>query len=355
MTKIKIALVSANPALGNKEANIEIMKRHVFESGADIIAFPETFLTGYGGRRVFCANAEDENGPSIQLLKEWAREKRCCIIFGAPLKHPDPKKRKAGILVNAGVMVQPSGEVNVQYKNHLPNFGPFSERRFFEPFDGTTVFDTPLGKVGIIICYDLFFPEVAKSLALKGADMLFNITCSPMLSKNFFEAVLPARAIENTCFVGFANIVGQQNKLEFWGGPQLYGPAGDLKIRGDYMTECRVEYAIDLKELQERRKLRPTLSDSRPFLFADISGFLKKRERVRRKKDKIRATKIKKSDSKPTVCDQVRESTHLCPQTSEFADSTQSQALRTRTAREQQLAYHAKTSGANEGQKGEES
>jgi hypothetical protein len=116
----------------------------------------------------------------------------------------------------------------------------------------------------------LFFPELLKGMALKGADIIVCISASPSISKEHFEQVLPARAIENTVFMAYANLVGTQENLVFWGGSQAYSPKGDFIERAAYNKEDVVTIDVDFDLISEARAGRPTLRDTRAELFADL-------------------------------------------------------------------------------------
>ncbi len=118
------------------------------------------------------------------------------------------------------------------------------------------------GTIGVHICYDLYFPELQKRQVLEGADVLVNISASPSTSRRFFEALLPARAIENACFSLYSNNVGSQDGLVFWGGCQAYGPrAESLGVLEEY-EEGVLRVELDLDALQPAREFRPTLRDT---------------------------------------------------------------------------------------------
>jgi len=268
---MKLCIANIKPSVGNKKKNLKKIESMVLEENADMYVFGEMALTGYTCRDEFRDMAEDIDGPSINAVKKIAGEKDCYIIFGMPLKE------REGVISNASIMVHPDGKVNAYRKSFLANFGPFEERFYFSRGKEMPVFETRYGKVGMCICYDVFFPELVKGLVLKGADMIVCISASPTTTREFFEKVLPARAIENTAFIAYSNIVGTQENIVFWGGGQVYGPKGNLIARGKYLKEGVIIAEVDFRDIEEARASRPTLRDTRVEIFSEISRVFRER------------------------------------------------------------------------------
>lgn len=266
---MQLSLVNIHPAVGNKKKNLKKMRKTLDDLEADMTVFPELTATGYTCRDEFRDLAEPLDGPTVQAVQEMAADHDTSIVYGMPLEE------RAGLIHNASLMVHPEGEVQAYRKMFLPTFGPFEERFFFTPGGELPVYDTPYGRIGMCICYDLFFPEVLKGMALKGADVIVCISASPSISREYFEQVLPARAIEDTVFMAYANLVGTQENLVFWGGSQLYSPKGDLLGRAAYNEEDTVTIDVDLDLISEARAARPTLRDTRTELFADLHHIAK--------------------------------------------------------------------------------
>ncbi len=273
---MKIALISARPKLADKESNLKTMENYIKKTKADFYVFGELFLSGYNCKDELRDLAETINGPSIERIKKIAREKKCYIVFGMPLEDENIK----GLIYNAAILIHPDGKVDNYNKWFLVTFGPFEEKIFFDEGEELNVFETKYGKIGLPICYDLFFPEISKSLALQGADILIYISASPSTTRKYFEAMLPARALENTTFVVYVNLVGTQEDLMLWGGSQIYDPLGNLLVKAPYFKESIVTYDIDLKQIKNARANRPVIRDIRPEIYQDlynISRFHKKK------------------------------------------------------------------------------
>lgn len=269
---MKVCIVSGKPKIGGKKKNLERIEKFIIQEKADMYIFGELFLTGYICRDDIRDMAEDIEGPSVERLKKMAKEHDCYIICGVPLKGRD------GIIFNAAMLFHPEEQVDVYRKAFLANFGPFEERFYFAPGADIPVFHTRYGKVGLCICFDIFFPELVKGLVLQGADLIVCISASPSVTREFFEKVLPARAIENTVFMAYSNLVGNQEHLVFWGGGQVHSPTGELIARGEYLKEGCVVADIDFSCLEHVRVSRPTIRDTRPDIFLDLFRITKNRD-----------------------------------------------------------------------------
>ena len=261
-----MAIISARPKIADKKSNLEIMENYIKKIKADFYVFGELFLSGYRCKDEFRNLAETINAPSVNHIKKIAEEKKCYIVFGMPLRDNKIK----GLIHNAAILVHPNGKVDHYNKWFLPTFGPFEEKIFFDEGEEINVFKTKFGKVGLLICYDIFFPEITKALSLQGADILICISASPSTTRKYFETLIPARAIENTAFVIYVNLVGTQEDLVLWGGSQIYDPLGKLLIRAPYFKESIVTYEIDLDHLKTVRANRPVIRDIRPEIYQDL-------------------------------------------------------------------------------------
>jgi predicted amidohydrolase len=242
------------------------MEKYINKIKADIYIFGEYFLSGDRCKDEFRDLAEPLNGQSIQFLKKIAKNKHCYIIFGMPTKDD----KIDGLIYNTAVLLHPNGTVDAYKKWFLPNAGPFEEKIFFDQGEELPIFNTTFGKIGLLICYDLNFPELAKALTLQGAELLICISASPSTTRRYFETLLPARALENTVFVAYVNLAGNQEDLIYWAGSQVYDPLGNLIIKAPYFTESIITCDINLKQLEPARARRPVLRDIRPEIYQDL-------------------------------------------------------------------------------------
>jgi predicted amidohydrolase len=267
---VKMNLVQLAPEIGDKESNLKKMAEAVKNAKSDIVVFGELFLTGYMCRDNLPKLAETLDGPSVKKVIGIAKEHDAHIVFGMP----ERDTKVAGQVYNSAVLVCPDERVERYRKLHLANFGPFEEHLYFTRGMELPVFDTKLGKIGMLICFDCFFPEVSKIYALKGADILVCISASPSATRIFFEKIIVARALENTIFFTYTNLVGTELNMVFWGGNTIIGPRGDEKAKGEYFKEGQVNCEIDLKELNVAREYRPTIRETRLELFNELKNLL---------------------------------------------------------------------------------
>jgi len=268
---MKVMAVNMEPKVGNKKKNIKKMKQFIDKEEADLYVFGELSLTGYMCKDELFKFAESLEGQSIQELKEIAQQKDAYIIFGMPVEERD------GIISNASILLKPDG-IGAYKKIYLANFGPFEEKLYFKEGNSISVFKTKFGNVGLCICYDIFFPEITKAIALKGADYIVCISASPSTSRNYFEKVFSARAIETTSFLIYSNIVGEEENLVFWGGSQIYDPFGNLMARAEYFKEDYIIQDLDPALIKDARIARPTLRDTKPDVFIDAYNIAKGKE-----------------------------------------------------------------------------
>ena len=270
---MKVALAQLAPALQDKEKNLKKLGAAVAAAGADLLLAGELYLTGYMARDDFARLAEPMDGPAVQAVQTMAREHGTHVVFGMP-------EREAGTrrLFNSSVLVTPDGRVIPYRKIYPANFGPFEEGLYFGRGSELVLADTKLGKIGLLICYDTFFPELAKAYALRGADLLAIISASPATSKAFFDRILPARAIENAMPVLYTNLVGTELNVVFQGGTQAIGPRGEDLGKAKDFEESTVLANLDLRDIQTARAFRPTLRDTRPEMWAEVAPDVPVRE-----------------------------------------------------------------------------
>ncbi len=256
MQPTRIALHAASSMLGNVEANVATAAKAVARKDADLVVFPEMFLSGYNIgddiQRLALRLDDDRLEP---LINACAKAKVHAVVGG-------PRTSRKGVTHNSAFLITSSGAVTAYDKRCPPNFTTFEEGKYFTPGTASPVWETEIGNIGVGICYDLYFPEFTKRQALDGADLLLNISASPTTSRRFFELLLQARAVENACFAAYSNVVGAQDGIVFWGGAQAIDPRGQIIGRVNPLKEGRVVVKLDWDDLTPAREFRPTLRDT---------------------------------------------------------------------------------------------
>jgi len=266
---LKIALAQISCKRADKVSNIEKMKAYAEKAnkeGAQLVIFPELSLTDYLVRDLIYELAEPIPGPSVEKMAEIAKENQVYIVFGMP----EVSQRAESVIYNTAVLVGPEGYIGKYRKMHLPTHSVFEEKRYFRQGYETPVFETKIGRIGLMICYDVFFPEVSRALRLNGAQLIVCISASPAVRRKFFEILTAARAIENNVFLAYVNLVGIEEGLQFWGGSRIIGPNGSIIVKAKYDEEDFTIGEIDFKDIKHIAAFVPTIRDLRPELYEEL-------------------------------------------------------------------------------------
>ena len=262
----KIALAQIKSVVGAKKENLKKIEKYIAQAAerdVDLIIFPELAITGYVMKDLVYILAEEIPGSSTERIGLLAQEYGMYIVAGMP-----EKDSKTKLLYNSAVLIGPEGVVGIHRKKHLPTYGLFEEGRYFRPWMGDVqVFSTKLGNIGILICFDVFFPELSRILTLKDAHLIIVISAAPDISQKFFKTFIHARALENTVYVAYVNTVGFYEGIGFFGGSHLRGPLGQLLANAKLYEEDLVITEINFSELDYARSIRPILKD---FCYDDV-------------------------------------------------------------------------------------
>ncbi|MGB3906878.1 MAG: nitrilase-related carbon-nitrogen hydrolase [Methanomethylovorans sp.] len=229
-------------------------------SGADIIVFPEVFSTG------FCYEglsdlAEEDPYPTILRFLEFSKRTRCAVI-GSIIEVQFHKN--VPVYYNLGFCVEHGKLAGVYRKCH-----PFKqEQNYFAA--GNSIHPISLErygvKIGLEICYELRFPEVARKLVLEGADLLVTVAQFPHSREHVWRTLALARSIENQIPHIACNLVGSSSTSSFFGGSVIIGAAGDVLAEADD-KECTIMHSIDTANTDKVRSYIPVLSDRRADLY----------------------------------------------------------------------------------------
>lgn len=243
------------------------MKR-LKDEGVDLVVFPEAFLTGYCVSSLTDAQkiAIPDDHEAILRLFAGAKQFGLHIAFGyAALRE--------GKLFNSAILACPDGTVHRYDKTHLPELG---YDKFVEDGADLPVFETALGRIGILICFDLRPPEAARCLALKGADLILLPTNWPNGAQISAEHFTVVRAAENRVFLAACNRVGHENGFDFIGLSRIVSPGGMVRAQAGSGEETLVA-DLDLEEARLKRitvipgQYEMTVFDSRrPELYSSL-------------------------------------------------------------------------------------
>ncbi|MBM7570104.1 carbon-nitrogen hydrolase family protein [Aquibacillus albus] len=240
---MNISLAQFSPKLKDKEMNLETIKSQMEvakKQYTNLIVFPEMSLTGYLLKDSVTEYAEDTNGPSLRRVKEYCRDIGIDTIISFP------EKDGKNYYITA-IYIDSNGEILGKYrKTHLFD----TESNYFTPGNDYPVFDTKWGKVGIMICYDLEFPEVARLLRLKGADIIFIPTANMKPYEKYQEIYLKSRAMENEIPIAICNRIGQEEELEFFGQSMVVDHEGEEYVHLNE-TECLLTCEISLSNKRD--------------------------------------------------------------------------------------------------------
>ncbi len=251
------------------------------KKGAQIICLQELFRSRYFPQSEDAENfklAEPIPGPTTEALSRLAKKKKI-VIIGSLFE-----ERSAGIYHNTAVIIGADGSVLGKYrKMHIPDDPCFYEKFYFTPGDlGFLSFDAEVAKVGVLICWDQWFPEAARLTSLSGAEILFYPTAIGWLSKeqpdvakaqrNAWELVQRGHAVANGIYVAVANRVRREGKLKFWGSSFVAGPFGEIVARARTEREEILIARCDLDKIAEARQSWPFLRDRRIDAYGALTA-----------------------------------------------------------------------------------
>lgn len=247
MTELLIAAVSEHP-------------------DTDLVVFPELATSGYQCGDNFKQMAEvlDGNSVSVKQMGKLAKQTNTHIIFGLPERDP----KNPDILYNSQVFLDNHGNIIGQYRKvHLFD----TEKKVFTPGNEFKVFDSSIGRIGLFICYDAFFPEAARILALQNVDLLVNSTNWESPYSYDMDMVMSARALENTTYLACCNRIGTDTTLSFFGHSRILNPLGQVisDIKGE--TEGYTYASLDYEKAKKMKNEYYTmLTERRPELYIQL-------------------------------------------------------------------------------------
>ncbi|MFX0202830.1 MAG: carbon-nitrogen hydrolase family protein [Candidatus Hodarchaeota archaeon] len=258
---MKVALAQLDCIQGNPTSNLNRaipMMKAAQQADCDLIVFPEMFLTGFISKDQLLELAEPLDGPSILKLCTLAKNHDLGIIMGLPEMDPRTKK-----VYNTALAIEPDGTVAGFHRKVHP-FGRESELHAtgttFEPFQFLN------HKIGLVICFDTEFPESARLLALKGAEVVFAPTANMKPYERVQSVFVRARALENHIFYAICNRVGSDNIFTYFGESTVADPFGNLLCRAGNSEE--IVYAeLDFSLISKSKQTYDYLKERRPDAY----------------------------------------------------------------------------------------
>ncbi|MFG2787881.1 carbon-nitrogen hydrolase family protein [Streptomyces sp. NPDC048419] len=261
---MRTALLQSSGRPGSVAENLKVLDAaagRAAAGGAALLAAPEMFLTGYAIGDGIARLAEPADGDSAEAIAEIAARHGLAIAYGYP-------ERDGGTVFNSAQLISAAGDRLANYrKTHL--FGCF-EREHFTPGEQPVV-QAELGglTVGLMICYDVEFPENVRAHALAGTDLLVVPTAQMHPFQFVAESMIPVRAFENQMYVAYVNRVGQEGEFDFVGLSALAGPDGIARTRAG-RGEDLVLADADPVFLAASREANPYLKDRRPGQYGSL-------------------------------------------------------------------------------------
>ena len=286
-TKIKLGLVQT-ACTADVAANVlhtEKLIRDAAKRGANIVCLQELFRSEYfcqAEKHDYFALAETIPGPTTQRFGKLAGELGIVLIL------PIFERRAAGLYHNSAVIFDADGsQAGVYRKMHIPDDPQFMEKFYFTPGDlGFRAWDTKFGRIGVLICWDQWYPEGARLTAMNGAQILFYPTAIGWLpsekaahgEKQYasWEVIQRSHAVANGCYVASVNRIGYETPegepgIEFWGRSFVADPSGTLIAQASTEKEETLVVEIDLAAVEEQRQVWPFLRDRRIDAYGDIT------------------------------------------------------------------------------------
>ncbi len=265
-THFKIGIAQISPRLGDVAANLALYEQAIARAkneNVELLIFPELSLTGYYLRDMVATVALRQDAPEFIQLRELSKSVAC--LAGLVEESPDFCFYNSAVYLSAGDVR------HVHRKVYLPTYGMFDEQRYFARGDSVRAFDTPYGRAAALVCEDMWHPSTVYIAALDRALMLICPSSSPLRgiadkrqqdeNARYWEAMNRVYAETFGVFVIYANRVGFEDGVGFWGGSEVINPFGQCIAKGRYYEEDFVTADISLDAVRRKRVAAPLLRD----------------------------------------------------------------------------------------------
>jgi NAD+ synthase (glutamine-hydrolysing) len=266
MRKVRVSLLQLSTKLGKIEENYEKILNGIeysLKEKAEIIVTPELATIGYGSGDIYLDKVR-ENLEVLEKIKKKVKD--FYLILG--YMEEDSK----GFFYNSAALIY-NGEIIGNYRKvQLVNYRLFDEKRYFKAGNRMPVFKTKFGKIGILICEDVWFPEPPRAMALRGAEVLFVIGASPFERKKdeIWINYLKQRVYDNILPVCFCNQAGSQEGIVYMGFSMYLNARGEIVCKGKLIEEDIVIFDLDLDEYKRIRRRDIRLREVRKEVIEDL-------------------------------------------------------------------------------------
>jgi N-carbamoylputrescine amidase len=270
-SRLTVGLAQSDCRLGDVEANVEIHLAWIERARqreVDLLVFPELSLTGYRLLHLTPRVALAANAAALGRLAAAAGPMAVVVGF--------VEEDHLGALYNSAALLRHGHPTFVHRKLYLPTYGIFQEQRFLAAGRRLELAPLPWGRAGVLICEDMWHPELARRLALGGTKLLLVPSAAPGRigggevpeSAESWEVLTRSTALLNTCWVVYCNRVGWEEGSFYTGGSHIVRPGGELAERAPFLEEHLLIAELDLRDADRLRWKLPLLADDRN----DVAG-----------------------------------------------------------------------------------
>ena len=265
-TTFTVGVAQIDCRLGDVEANLAAYERELREAkgrGIDLLIFPELSLTGYFLKDMVSTVALEPRSPELRRLRELSRD---TIAFVAGLVEETPEYR----FFNAAMLFDRGELVHVHRKVYLPTYGLFDELRYLARGDRVCAFESRFGRSALLLCEDLWHPSTSYIAALDRALTLIVPSASPIWglergeipeNAGYWQRMNVVTAEAWGMHLVYANRVGFEDGVGFWGGSEILGPSGEVLARARYYEPDMIQAEVSLAAVRRKRIAAPLLRD----------------------------------------------------------------------------------------------
>ena len=285
--KFKLALAQIDPVLGNVQKNVEkhlLATEKAIQAGAQLIVFPELSLTGYSVKDMNWDLALNLGKDTSIVRPLIEKSKTISIIAGGIEEGPDFSIYNSAFLFEDGILRL------AHRKAYPPTYGMFEEMRYFAAGKSVRAIDTKHGRLGIVVCEDLWHPSIPYILAQDGADIIIALVASPTRVSGGEKRLQTAQVNTGnhqayarllSVYIAFCNRVGYEDGVNFWGGSSVTSPDGTVEASAKLFDEDLILTEIDENEVRRARRFsRHALDEDLRLTISELQRILDARKRA---------------------------------------------------------------------------